>query len=95
MTTVCRTCGSSVAADVRFCPHCGTATFPYYANSGASPDEPTALAAAFRTPSQIPSTQYGSNPYEVNLYDGPPPPPPRHRVKIGLRTGTVVLAWFS
>jgi Concanavalin A-like lectin/glucanases superfamily/zinc-ribbon domain len=55
MVTFCNKCGSSLAADVRFCPHCGTPAFSSYADSGASPYEPTALAARSQAPAQIPS----------------------------------------
>lgn len=100
MTTICSKCGSSLAADVSYCPQCGTPTSSYYSESGASPYEPTALKPS----SQIPSTEYGSNPYGVllqnpheslNPYEAPlrppPPPPPQHHVKIGLIIGAVVL----
>jgi hypothetical protein len=96
MTTICSKCGSSLAADVLFCPQCGTPTSSYYSESGASPYEPTTL----KPPSQIPSTDYGSplygapsqNPYEpLNPYEAPPPP----RQRLGLRVVlTVVIAAF-
>ncbi len=100
MTIICSKCGSSLAADVSFCPQCGTPTSSYYSESGASPYEPTAL----KPPSQIPSTEYGSNPYGVPLQNpyepfnpyavpAPPPPPKRQRkssMLIGILSGIIV-----
>jgi hypothetical protein len=101
MTTICSKCGSSLTADVNFCPQCGAPTSSYYANSGASPHEPTARVAPSKTPSQIRSTNYGSNPYGVPLQNPyeplnpyeipPPPPPPSRRPKFGLLIGFVAL----
>ena len=106
MITICRKCGSSLAADVRFCPQCGTSTSSYYSNSGASPDDLTAASSSSGAPRQAPptSTDYGSppygmpqqnpyeprNPYEAPL-QAPPPPSPRRPVKRGLLIGVVVL----
>jgi regulation of enolase protein 1 (concanavalin A-like superfamily) len=101
MTTLCSKCGSSLAADVRFCPQCGTPTSSYSSNFGASPYVPTAASFRSGAPLHKPATDYGSppygvpqqNPYEpLNPYEVPlrPPPPPR-QVKIGLLIGVVGL----
>lgn len=103
MTTICSKCGSALAADMRFCPQCGTLTFSHSSNSGASLYEPTSLTAPSKTPAQIPSTDYGSNPYGVPLQNpyeplnpyetplSPPPPLPSRRPKFGLLIGLVAL----
>ena len=106
MTTICSKCGSSLAADVRFCPQCGTSTSSYYSNSGASPYDLTAASSSSGAPLQAPptATDYGSPPYGMppqNPYEpltpyeaplqAPPPPSPRRPVKMGLLIGVVVL----
>ncbi len=106
MTTICSKCGSVLPADadILFCPQCGTPTSYYYSNATASSHEPTASATPFQSPSQISSTDYGSNPYGTplqnpyepsNPYDAPlplsPPPSPPRRPKFGLLIGIVIL----
>src|SRR5438477_3301 len=88
MDTYCSNCGSSLPADVNFCPKCGRPTPSYSSGSDVSSYEPTAQVAPFKNPVQIPSTEYGSNPYGAappNPYEVspliPPPPPPQRRNK--------------
>ena len=78
----CQACGAQLPSEAKACPNCGTLTSAYYADSGASPHDPTQAATSgsslgARGVAPPPSTQYGSTPYEVNPYTPPPPPPPR------------------
>jgi hypothetical protein len=104
MGTFCSNCESSLTADVNFCPKCGKPTSSYYSGSGVSSNDPTALASPFKNPLQIPSSEYGSNPYgapTLNPYEVtpliPPPPPPQRRNKmlgilIGINLLVLILA---
>jgi hypothetical protein len=81
--TTCSKCGSSLTADLSFCPNCGTPTPSYYSRTGASSYDATIAAPSSVAPTLLPSTDYGSNPYSAapqNPYDEssyiPPPPPP-------------------
>ncbi len=107
MIAMCSKCGSSLNADVSFCPNCGTPTASYYASSGASSYDATVAPSSFETPSQPPPTDYGSNPYGMtppNPYDvsplipPPPPPPPvrwNKRIPIFIGIGLLVLVLLS
>ena len=103
----CQVCGNPLPAEAKACPNCGALTPTYYANAGASTQDPTLLAVSGSSPhamnSPSPSTQYGSSPYEVSLqspydinpYTAPPPPlpprPPRKASPIMLGTLLVLL----
>jgi len=103
----CQACGAQLPSGAKACPNCGTRTPAYYANSGASPNDPTIPAASESSPSAVsaplPSTQYGSNPYpnmslqspyDVNPYNAVPPPPPPRKVSpvmLGILTAVVLL----
>lgn len=99
MTPLCNNCGSTLAADVNFCPKCGTPTPSYYSGSSSSQSDPTALSSHTNSSqSEVPtghgSTPYGTpdkNPYEhFNPYRiAPPPPPPQHRTRFSLIVGFI------
>lgn len=89
----CSTCGVQLPSDAKACPNCGTLTPAYYANAGSSQHDPTLPAVSGSSPYAMstppPSTQYGSNPYEVSQnpyevssYHVPPPPPPPRKVSL-------------
>ena len=103
----CQACGAQLPSEANACPNCGTRTPAYYANSGASPNDPTIPAESGLSPyamsaPTLPSTQYGSNPqgaslqspYDVNPYQVVPPPPPPRKVSLmmlGILTAVVLL----
>jgi hypothetical protein len=102
----CQACGAQLPSEAKACPNCGTRTPAYYANSGASPLDPTIPAASGSSPYAMsappPSTQYGSNPdgvslqspYDVNPYHVVPPPPPPRKVSpvmLGILAAVVLL----
>ncbi len=103
----CPACGAQLPLEAKACPNCGTLTPAYYAGSGASPHDPTQVAASGSSfdpmvAPPLPSTQYGSNPqgeslqspYDVNPYHvAPPPPPPRKvsPVMLGILAALVLL----
>ena len=109
MTTICSKCGSSLAADVLFCPQCGTPTSSYDSNSAASPYDPTAASFHSSAPQHKPATDYGSppygvlpqnpyeppNPYEAPLRPPPPPPPKRRRVWLVLVVLVVLVGLYG
>ena len=100
----CQVCGAQLPEEARACPNCGALTPAYYANPGASPDDPTTPVASEPSPSVLsappPPTQYGSNPYEMplqspsslNPYEAPSPPPTQRPGKrTGLLIGIIIL----
>jgi eukaryotic-like serine/threonine-protein kinase len=89
----CSNCGAPLPPGASACPRCGTLTPSYFTNAAASPNEPTYA-------SSIPSTEYGSQPYDPYSVTPPPPPPPPlmlppqrrdNRNKVGIIVGGLLL----
>ena len=100
----CQVCGTQLPSEAKACPNCGTLTPAYYADSGASPHDPTIPAGSGSPPYVIsappPSAPYASNPYDmslqspynVNPYEAPrPPTPQRPANRVGIIVGLVIL----
>ena len=102
----CSSCGAQLPVGVAYCPQCGVVTPYNISDSGASPDDLTALSSPSDASSHTPATDYGSAPYRVpeqdvyaplNPYAVPqqaPPPPPFHRLSArlsALLVGSIVL----
>lgn len=102
MTTLCSKCGSSLAADVSFCPQCGTSTTSYHSDSGTPMYDSTVISSHSSASLHTPATGSDSSPYELqnpyepfNPYAVPPPPPaPKRQDKnsmlIGMLIGIIV-----
>ncbi len=97
----CQACGVQLTPGAKACPNCGTFTPAYYANSGASANDPTtpSESSPYAMSAPAPSTPYDSNPYDtppqspynVNPYEVPPPPPRRPGNRIGIIVAVVLL----
>lgn len=96
----CGNCGGDIPPGAKACPQCGTLTSSYFTDSGSSPNEPTYASSPYNVPSSIPSTDYGSQPYDPYSITQPPPPPPplalppqrpSHRNRVGIIVGVLLL----
>ena len=97
----CSTCGSQLPVGAAICPTCGTVA-SYYVSEDSIPTVPSASPATpYSPPQPMPSTAYGTPPYEAlqqNPYASPPysipqpmptPPPPAPRRR-GPATGLII-----